>query len=262
MSPAKALLLGDVIGLSGILALKKRLPSLKAELGADLVLANGENAAAGFGLTTETAEEIFSAGVDVITSGNHIWQKRDFWPVLEKDARVLRPANYPPGVPGHGLWVGELSGFSWAVLNLQGREHMYPVDCPFRAADAAIQGLGLGRILIIDFHAESAEEKEALALYLDGRIGCVAGTHTHIQTADERVLPKGTAYITDLGMVGPEDSVIGMKTEICVRRSLTQVPLKMEVAEGPATICGLVVEFEAETGRAKQVTRVTIPPSA
>lgn len=258
MAGPAALLLGDIIGISGITALKQRLPGLKKDLGVDIVVANGENAAGGFGLSPETAIDIFASGVDVITSGNHIWQKRDLWPVLERDERILRPANYPPGAPGHGLWRGDRGGKSFVVINLQGREHMYPIDCPFRTADALLSALEGDPIIIVDFHAESTEEKEALGLYLDGRVACLVGTHTHVQTADERILPKGCAYLTDLGMVGPDDSVIGMKTDICVKRSLSQMPLKMEVEEGPARVCGLFVRFDTAMRKALAVERVNM----
>jgi hypothetical protein len=262
MRSARALLLGDVVGPAGLAALAAGLPTLRAECGTAIVVANGENAAAGFGLSAETAAAIMAAGVDVITSGNHVWQKRDFWPVLEAEPRVLRPANYPPGLPGRGLWTGELGGQAWAVINLQGREDMYPIDCPFRAADAVLASLEPGCLILVDFHAESCDEKEALGLYLDGRVACLAGTHTHIQTADEKILPKGSAYITDLGMVGPENSVIGMRADICVRRSLTQVPYKMEVEESPASICGILVDIDPGSGRALRAERVHVPAIA
>jgi calcineurin-like phosphoesterase len=241
MATARVLLLGDVIGVSGIDALKRRLPALRKDLGADLVVANGENAAGGFGLSSETASALFACGVDVLTSGNHVWQKRDFWPVLEKDGRVLR--------------------FPWAVINLQGRERLYPIDCPFRKADEVIAELGMERLIVVDFHAECAEEKESLGFYLDGRVSCVVGTHTHVQTADEKILPGGCAYHTDLGMTGPVDSIIGMKTDICVRRSLSQIPYKMEVAEGPSIISGLFVEIDPSSRKAVSTRRISLPDS-
>jgi metallophosphoesterase (TIGR00282 family) len=261
MATARVLLLGDVIGVSGIDALKRRLPALRKDLGADLVVANGENAAGGFGLSSETASALFACGVDVLTSGNHVWQKRDFWPVLEKDGRVLRPANYPPACPGRGIWTGEAGGFPWAVINLQGRERLYPIDCPFRKADEVIAELGMERLIVVDFHAECAEEKESLGFYLDGRVSCVVGTHTHVQTADEKILPGGCAYHTDLGMTGPVDSIIGMKTDICVRRSLSQIPYKMEVAEGPSIISGLFVEIDPSSRKAVSTRRISLPDS-
>jgi len=266
MSSLNAILIGDIIGAAGIQALARELPALKAKYAADIVVANGENAAAGFGLTFETADAIFAAGVDVITSGNHVWQRREFWPALEKKTVILRPANYPDKAPGTGLALIEKNGVAWAVLNLQGREQMSAIDCPFKAADRVLAGLNITAqknpaldgtpVVLVDFHAESTEEKEALGLYLDGRCACVAGTHTHVQTADERVLPGGTAYISDLGMTGPKDSIIGMKTDICVRRSLTQMPLKMEVEEGWSRVQGLAVSIDPTTHHALSVERI------
>jgi metallophosphoesterase (TIGR00282 family) len=268
MSSLNAIMLGDIVGNSGIEALRRELPALKEKFGADLVVANGENAAAGYGLTFETADAIFRAGVDVITSGNHVWQKRDFWPALEKKERILRPANYPDKAPGTGLAVIEQERVVWAVLNLQGREQMYPIDCPFKIADKILAGLNISAqknpakdrtpLVLVDFHAETTEEKEALGLYLDGRCGCVAGTHTHVQTADERILPAGTAYITDLGMTGPRDSIIGMKTSICVDRVLTQMPLKMEVDEGPSSLNGIAICFDPQSHAALSITRLCV----
>jgi 2',3'-cyclic-nucleotide 2'-phosphodiesterase len=268
MSGLNAILLGDVIGASGIQALVRELPGLRKKYSADIVVANGENAAAGFGLTYETSKAILEAGVDVITSGNHVWQKREFWPILEKKTVILRPANYPDKAPGTGLAVFEKNGTAWAVLNLQGREQMGAIDCPFRTADRILAGLKITAqknpqldgtpVVIVDFHAESTEEKEALGLYLDGRCACVAGTHTHVQTADERILPGGTAYITDLGMTGPKDSIIGMNTDICVRRVLTQMPLKMEVEEGRSRIQGLAVSIDPVTHHALRVERILL----
>ncbi len=268
MESLNAIMLGDIIGEGGIRALERDLPALRERYQADIVVANGENAAGGFGLSFETARAILAAGVDVITSGNHVWQKRDFWPILEKKERVLRPANYPDSAPGTGLALVEGSGLTWAVLNLQGREHMYPIDCPFKAADRILSGLNISAqknpkhdktpLVLVDFHAESTEEKEALGIYLDGRCGCVAGTHTHIQTTDEKILPAGTAYISDLGMTGPKNSIIGMKRDICLDRSLSQMPLKMEVDEGPANIRGIALRFDPESHRAISIERIAL----
>jgi 2',3'-cyclic-nucleotide 2'-phosphodiesterase len=253
---ARAILIGDIIGVAGIRELKKSLPGLIGRFHAGLVVANGENAAAGFGLTKETADEMFAAGVDVITSGNHVWQKREFWPELEKNQRILRPANYPEPAVGHGLLRLEKDGLAWCVINLQGRENLYPIDCPFRTADRCLDEIEGDAIVLVDFHAESTEEKEALGLYLDGRVHGFVGTHTHVQTADERLLPKGTAYLSDLGMTGSLDSVIGMKTDVCISRSLTQMPLKMEVAEGPAEIRGAVIEIDTVARKAVSISRI------
>jgi metallophosphoesterase (TIGR00282 family) len=259
MTEVRALMLGDVIGEPGMKALFAGLGELVRRLKVDLVVANGENTAAGFGITKEESDRLLASGVHVITSGNHVWEKKGATELLDSEARLLRPANYPEGAPGRGLCILEASGRSWAVLNLQGREGLYAIDCPFRTADAALAKIAAeapGAIVLVDFHAESNEEKEALGLYLDGRVSAFAGTHTHVQTADERILPKGTGYITDLGMTGPSDSVIGVKSEICLRRSLTQMPIKMETAEGAATIHGVLFTIDADTGRCLAIERV------
>lgn len=245
----KVLMLGDVIGDSGLAALKKSLPALIAGTGVSLVIANGENAADGFGLTSETADAMFAAGVDCITGGNHIWEKKGSAELLDGDSRILRPLNYPHGAPGRGLFVLEKDGIVWHVFNVQGREGMTPIDSPFARMDEALRELAPGSrdhgaMIIIDFHAEAFQEKEALALYLDGRVSAVAGTHTHIQTADERILPKGTGYIGDLGMCGPVDSIIGVRIEGCIRRNVTQMPIKMEVADGPSMMNGAVFSLD------------------
>ncbi len=251
----RVLMLGDVIGDPGLRALFAGLPGLIKKTRADLVVANGENAAGGFGINREAAERMFSVGIDVITTGNHVWEKKDAGALLDSDPRILRPANYPPGAPGSGFRAFEKDGVSWLVLSLQGRERLYPIDCPFRTAKDILKH-HRGAIAVVDFHAESTEEKEALGFHLDSEVSVVAGTHTHVQTADERVLPGGTGYITDLGMSGPGDSVIGVKTDICLRRSLTQMPLKMESAEGEAGIQGALFEVEVRTRKARSVVRI------
>jgi metallophosphoesterase (TIGR00282 family) len=253
-------MIGDVIGEPGLKALFAGLGELVRRLKADIVVANGENAAAGFGITEVEARRLFELGVHVVTSGNHVWEKKGATELLDAEPRLLRPANYPEGAPGRGLALVEAGGVTWAVLNLQGREGLYPIDCPFRRADTILEGLAAsnpGAIVLVDVHAESNEEKEALGLYLDGRVAAVSGTHTHVQTADERILPKATGYITDLGMTGPVDSVIGVKTDICLRRSLTQMPIKMETAEGPAAIHGALFTIDAATGACLKVERVS-----
>lgn len=259
MSEARALMLGDVIGEPGLKALFAGLGELVRRLKVDMVVANGENAAAGFGITSEETAKLLSYGVQVITSGNHVWEKKGAMELLAAEPRLLRPANYPDGAPGSGLAVVEAGGVTWAVLNLQGREGLYSIDCPFRRADAVLGDLAKehpGALVLVDFHAESNEEKEALGLYLDGRVAAFAGTHTHVQTADSRVLPKGTGYITDLGMTGPDDSVIGVKTEICIKRSLSQMPIKMESAEGVASIHGALFTIDRGTGRCISVEAI------
>jgi len=255
----KALMIGDVIGQPGLKALFAGLGPLIRSSGADIVIANGENAQGGFGIGKEEADKLFSIGVQVITTGNHVWERPGSLELLAATPRLLRPANYPPGAPGTGWALLESGGVTWAVLNLQGREGMSPIDCPFRGADAAlaaIEAASPGALVLVDFHAESVEEKEALGFYLDGRVAAVAGTHTHVQTADERILPKGTGYITDIGMSGPIESVIGVKVEICVRRGLTQMPIKMESEEGVASILGALFTIDKETRRCVAVERI------
>jgi 2',3'-cyclic-nucleotide 2'-phosphodiesterase len=255
----KALMIGDVIGQPGLKALFAGLGPLIRSTGADIVIANGENAQGGFGIGKEEADRLFSIGVQVITTGNHVWERPGSLELLAATPRLLRPANYPPGAPGIGWTLLESGGVAWAVLNLQGREGMSPIDCPFRSADsalAAIEAQSPGALVLVDFHAESVEEKEALAFYLDGRVAAVAGTHTHVQTADERILPKGSGYITDIGMSGPVESVIGVKVDICVRRGLTQMPIKMESAEGDASISGALFSIDRETRRCVSIERI------
>ncbi|MGA2547477.1 MAG: TIGR00282 family metallophosphoesterase [Rectinemataceae bacterium] len=252
-------MIGDVIGQPGLKALFAGLGPLVRSTRADIVIANGENAMGGFGIGKEEADRLFSIGVQVITTGNHVWERPGSAELLAANPRLLRPANYPPGAAGTGTAILEAGGVSWAVLNLQGREDMTPIDCPFRGADAALAAIEAeapGAIVLVDFHAESVEEKEALGFYLDGRVAAMAGTHTHVQTADERILPKGTGYITDIGMSGPLDSVIGVKVDICVRRGLTQMPIKMESAEGDAFISGVLFTIDPETRRCLSVERI------
>jgi metallophosphoesterase (TIGR00282 family) len=255
----KALMIGDVIGTPGMKALFAGLGPLVRSSGADIVVANGENAQGGFGIGKEEADKLFAMGVHVITSGNHVWERPGSAELLEATARLLRPANYPPGAPGRGYALVEAGGATWAVINLQGREGMSPIDCPFRTADAVLAAIAAeapGAIALVDFHAESVEEKEALGFYLDGRVAAIAGTHTHVQTADERILPKGSGYITDIGMSGPEDSIIGVKVEICIRRGLTQMPIKMESAEGEASIKGALFSIDRESRRCLSIERI------
>jgi metallophosphoesterase (TIGR00282 family) len=237
--------------------LSQLLPELRGELQIDLVTANAENTAGGFGLTPKTANALLQAGVDVMTSGNHIWQQREIWPRLESDDRLLRPHNYPPSVPGKGVCLVEVGDVTVGVLNLEGRVGMADLRCPFRVAQAEVAKLRkVTPLVVVDMHAESVEEKEALALHLDGTVSAVVGTHTHVQTADERILPGGTAYLTDLGMTGPRGSVIGMKADVVLRRTLSQMPLKMEVDEGPADICGALLTVDRVTGKANAIELV------
>lgn len=256
---ANVLMIGDVVGAPGIRALFALLPSLIKKTEADLVIANGENAQKGFGISQEELSAMRSFGVDVITSGNHVWERKEALSLLDSEERLLRPANYPKGLPGRGALAVEGRRFRWFVMNLQGRREMYDIDCPFARADQLIAQAGRehpGALIVVDFHAEMTEEKEALGFYLDGRAAVVAGTHTHVPTADERILPGGTGYLTDLGMTGPVDSVIGMNGDICVRRFLTQIPFKMETADGPAALMGALFKIDPGQGRCVEIQRI------
>ena len=251
------LFLGDVVGQPGCRALFMGLPSLMKKTKADLVIANGENAADGLGLTPEIAGSMFKSGVDVITSGNHIWQRREILPLLDSDGRILRPENYPLGVPGKGHLVVTRREVPVAVVNLQGLVQLPDIRCPFAVGADLVKRLrGKSRIIVVDFHAEAPEEKEALALYLDGSISALVGTHTHVQTADEKILPGGSGYIGDAGMTGPKNGVIGMKRDISVKRSLMQIPFKMEVEEGPSVIMGVLLEIAAADGKTVSIHKI------
>jgi metallophosphoesterase (TIGR00282 family) len=246
-------MIGDVIGRPGRRAVEALVPGLRREYGIDLVIANGENAAGGLGLTKATAEELLQAGVDVITSGNHIWDQKEILPALDSELAIVRPLNYPPGVPGRGYWIGGQA----LVVNLLGRTFMGSFDCPFRAMDQLLEELtGRPPVIIIDFHGEATSEKAALGWYLDGRVSAVLGTHTHVGTVDARLLPKGTAYITDVGMTGPQDSIIGDDTEAVIRRFLTQLPHRLSVGKGGVILNSVLVEVEESTGRAKSISRI------
>jgi metallophosphoesterase (TIGR00282 family) len=254
----KILFIGDIVGRPGRQIVRDVLPRLIDQHMIDLVVANGENAAAGFGLTPDVVSELFSLGIDVLTSGNHVWDKRDGLVCLEQEPALLRPANYPVDSPGRGFGVFKTpAGLSVAVVNLEGRVFMGNLDCPFRKADAILEELGSEqRIIFVDFHAEATSEKGALSAYLDGRVSAVVGTHTHVQTADERVLPGGTAFISDVGMSGARDSVIGIRKELSIQRFLTQMPVRYEIAKKDPVLCGVVVSIDESTGTARQIERV------
>lgn len=254
----KVIFVGDVVGRPGRRALAAVLPQLVSRHGADLVVANGENAAGGLGLTQETALELLRAGARILTTGNHVWKKKEFTEFLDSDSRVLRPANYPPGTPGRGhAIVTTTGGTAVGIINLAGRTFMEPLDCPFRVGRELVESLKEKcSVILVDFHAEATSEKVAMGWFLDGKVTAVLGTHTHVQTADERILPGGTAYITDVGMSGPVNSVIGVKKDLIIERFLLQIPLKFEVASGPVVLGGVVVEADDDTGRAVGITRI------
>jgi 2',3'-cyclic-nucleotide 2'-phosphodiesterase len=264
MNIARAAMIGDVVGEPGLKALEEKLPGIIKDNAVDFAVVNGENSADGFGMTEAALKRIIAAGADAVTSGNHVWEKREFWPVLETGGRILRPANYPAGCAGKGWLCVEKTGLRWFVINLQGRELMTPIDCPFRCFDNIVKDINnLSPLIIVDFHAESSREKEAMGHYIDGRAALVAGTHTHVQTADERVLPGETAYITDLGMTGVSNSIIGMDTEICMDRIRKQVLYRMEPAvdkkingKSSSGVQGVIAEINAETGKALSIKRI------
>ena len=255
----RSLLIGDIIGKPGRTAVRYALPELCSEFDIDLVVANGENVAAGMGLTPPLAEELLGMGIDVITSGNHIWDKREIYDYLEGDRPVLRPLNYPHDSPGRGWLVHHLpDGSEVAVINLMGRVYMNQLDSPFAAADALLDGAAepLPPVRLVDFHCEITSEKNAMGWYLDGRVSAVVGTHTHVPTADARLLPGGTAYVSDLGMTGPRDSIIGFSVETVLPRFLRHLPTRLEVGEGPVMLNAVVVEADRTSGRATAIEQV------
>lgn len=258
--PVKLLFIGDIIGKPGRQAVSRELHRLVDRHMVDLVIANGENAAGGFGITEETANDLFKCGIHVLTSGNHIWDKKDSFDFINREEKLLRPANYPEGTPGRGsgLFV-TAGGCKVAVLNLEGRVFMNNLDCPFRTADREIERLRAETpIIFVDFHAEATSEKASLGWYLDGRVSAMIGTHTHIQTADERILPEGTAYLTDAGMSGGFDSVIGVRKEEAITKFLSQLPVKFDIAKNNLRLNGAVIEVDELSGKALNIERINI----
>jgi hypothetical protein len=259
----KILFIGDVFGEPGRKIVRQVLPDVIAEHAPDLIIANGENAAHGFGITPNQVDELLDTGIDVLTSGNHIWDRKEILPYLAEhpEGRLLRPANFPNGAPGRGLYAGRTrAGIPYAVLNLQGRVFMTSIDCPFRSADSLLAGLPSEvKIRILDVHAETTSEKAAMGWYLDGRVTAVVGTHTHVPTADERVLPQGTAYVTDVGMTGPYDSVIGIQKQLVIEKFLKQTPVRFEVARGDVRLSAVIIDADPTDGRALAIQRVMRP---
>jgi len=258
--PVKLLFIGDIIGKPGRQVISRELHRLVDRYMVDLVIANGENAAGGFGITEDTANELYKCGIDVLTSGNHIWDKKDSLSFINRAEKLLRPANYPDGTPGRGSALFTTAGGAKvAVLNLEGRVFMNNLECPFRTADREISELYTETpIIFVDFHAEATSEKASLGWYLDGRVSALIGTHTHIQTADERILPGGTAYLTDAGMTGGFDSVIGVKKEEAITKFLSQLPVKFDVAKNNLRLNGVVVVVDEQTGKALSIERINI----
>jgi metallophosphoesterase (TIGR00282 family) len=261
----RILFIGDIFGRPGRTIVKERLSGLVRERAIDLIIANGENAAAGFGITPSLAEDLFDLGIDVITTGNHVWDKREIVDYFQSAdgnqhspaRRLLRPANYPAGMPGWGWYEGQKNGVAYAVINLQGRVFMAANDDPFRVADQLLKQVK-AKVTVVDIHAEATSEKVSMGWYLDGRVTLVVGTHTHIPTADERVLPGGTAYITDVGMSGPYDSVIGVQKELVVGKFLNNMPVRFEPATGDVRLCAVVVDCDQATGYARKIERLML----
>jgi metallophosphoesterase (TIGR00282 family) len=256
----KVIIIGDVVGKPGRRALAATIGRLKEQHEAEFIVANVENAAEGAGVVPRVGDEILNAGVDVMTSGNHIYDKKEVIPYIESQPRLLRPANYPPDLPGRGLWLGATaSGTPVAVINVQGRVFMPATDCPFRTADRLIAEIGhRASVVIVDHHAEATSEKLAMGRYLDGRVSVVVGTHTHVQTADEQILPGGTAYITDLGMTGPHDSIIGVESQLVITRFIRGMPTRFGTATEDARLSGVVVEVDERTGKAVGIERLQV----
>jgi metallophosphoesterase (TIGR00282 family) len=256
----KILLIGDIIGKPGRRVVRRLIPDAVYQYEIDLVIANCENAAGGFGVTREVVEELYRNNIDVLTSGNHIWSKKETSEFIEDYETLLRPANYPEGLPGRGsVLVRSSSGGVVGVINLMGRVFMRPLDCPFKAAEREIEKLkGKTSIIIVDIHAEATSEKQAIGWFLDGRVSAVLGTHTHVQTADERILPGGTAYITDVGMTGPFDSIIGIKKDIILKRFLTGVPNKFDVANQNVWLQGTIVDVDENSGKSVSIERLNM----
>ena len=250
-----------MFGKPGRRLLQEKLHAIIQEYRIDFCIANIENAAAGFGITPQIADELLQCEIDLLTSGNHIWDKRAIIPYLSEQPRLLRPHNYPASVPGTGIYIGDTAcGVRVGVLNLQGRVFMASIDCPFTTGLSAVEHIRKQTpVIIVDFHAEATSEKQAIGWYLDGHVSAVVGTHTHVQTADERILPRGTAYITDLGMTGPHDSVIGSVPDLALDRFLTQIPGRLEPASGNLRICGAIIEIDESTGHALSIERINLP---
>ncbi len=254
------LMVGDVFGEPGRAAIAKLLPGLRQQHAIDLCVVNVENAAGGFGVTPGMAKQFLEQGADVMTSGNHIWDKKEIIEYIVKENLLLRPANFPAGTPGSGFITVKAGPHRVAVLNLMGRVFMAAIDCPFRKADEVLPDLRRDTpIILVDMHCEATSESQAMGWYLDGRVSAVVGTHRHVQTADERVLPGGTAYITDLGMTGPTEGVIGVDRDLILQRFLSQMPARFEPAKGPAALHGVVIVVDPDTGRASDIRRLRVP---
>ncbi|ANN64306.1 TIGR00282 family metallophosphoesterase [Brachyspira hyodysenteriae] len=259
MSVKNILCLGDIIGVTGRYAIRRHLEEIKLENNIDFIIANGENAANGIGITRDTAAELFNSGIDVLTSGNHIWNNRDVFALIGNEHRLLRPYNYPSDAPGLGYYIYDMLDCKIGVINLMGRTFMDTLDCPFKKANLAIKHIKeKTNIIFIDFHAEATAEKIAFSYYLESQVSCIFGTHTHVQTADEKILSSYTAYISDVGMCGSYNSVIGMKKEPAIARFVTKMPHRFEVETTSPMINGIVVQIDTVTGKAISIKRINL----
>ncbi|MCG8500122.1 MAG: TIGR00282 family metallophosphoesterase [Firmicutes bacterium] len=255
----KVLVIGDIVGRPGREIVRDLLRTIKQRLAVDLCIANGENAAVGNGITCKIAHELYDYGVDIITMGNHVWNKKEIIKLFEQDEMIIRPANYPPGTVGDGYKILRVKNKKAAVVNLAGRVYLDALDCPFQTIEKQLKIISkVTNIIIVDFHAEATSEKTAMGWYLDGKVSAVYGTHTHVQTADERILPKGTGYITDIGMTGPYNSVLGVQKEIIINRFITHLPQRFEVADGPAQLNGIVLEIDESNGKTTSINRIIV----
>lgn len=252
------LFIADVVGKPGLNAVTKHINRVKEEYNIDFCIANGENAAGGKGLTYDIALQYYSLGIDVITGGNHIFDKNKIYKYLDQDNKILRPINYPKSVHGRGSYIGTIKDdLKIGVINAQGRTFMYSIDCPFRITLEEVRRMSeITPIILVDFHAEATAEKVAMGWYLDGKVSAVVGTHTHVQTADDKILENGTAYITDVGMTGPVNSVIGLQKEVAIKRFLNQLPVRYQIADGEARFCGVVISIDVSTGKAIKIERL------
>jgi metallophosphoesterase (TIGR00282 family) len=255
----RVLFLGDIVGAPGREMVIEYLPRLKRKYQPTFVIANGENSAHGRGITEKIARELFDAGIQAITLGNHSWDNKEIFEFIDREQRLIRPANYPEGTPGSGLTYIKTVQGELAVINLMGRSFLPPLECPFRTADQLVEeAKKRTRLIFVDFHAEATSEKQALAWYLDGKVSAVVGTHTHVQTGDERILPGGTGYLTDVGMCGPQDGILGMEREAVIKKFLTQLPVRFEVASGASQLNAVVFTLDGATGLTRQVERIRI----
>lgn len=260
MKALKLLFIGDIVGRPGRNIIKENLRNLIEENNVDFVIANGENAAGGNGITKKIAEELFDAGINFFTMGNHVWDNKEIFSFIDTEERIIRPLNYPPGAPGKGSNIIEIkNNLKIGIINISGRTFMQALDCPFRTCAEEIEKINkITNIIVVDFHAEATSEKQAMGWFLDGKVSLVVGTHTHVQTADERILPKGTAYITDVGMTGAYDSILGIDKDEVIKKFLNQLPARFEVASGRAQLNSVLVEIDEITGLAISIKRLNL----